>query len=173
MGGRGMKWALMLLWVAVVVLVGCCRPCGGEVVTVRDSVGRDVRREVLWVRDTVMVGMEGEHAAAVVKDSTSRLETRYAVSEAGVRTDGTLWHWLEQKRVRVPVEVMHREERRDSVVWRERGVERVKVREVERQWSVWERLQWWVGRGALGVVLGWVLWRWGWPLLKVLLKRIL
>ena len=163
----------VLLSAVLLVLCGCCRPCGRDFSVVRDSVGSDVRREVLWVRDTVEVRLPAERTSVVVRDSSSRLETRYAVSEAGVRTDGTLWHWLEQKRVRVPVEVMHREERRDSVVWRERGVERVKVREVERQWSVWERLQWWVGRGALGLVLGWVLWHWGWGLLKVWLKRIL
>lgn len=164
----------VLLSAVLLVLRGCCRPCGRDFsMSVRDSVGSDVRREVLWVRDTVEVRLPAERTSAVVRDSISRLETRYAVSEAGVRGDGTLWHWLEQKGTVVPVEVAHREERRDSVVWRNRAVERVRVREVERQWSVWERLQWWVGRGALGVVLGWVLWRWGWPLLKVLLKRIL
>ena len=139
-----MRWGVMLLWGVVVVLTGCCRPCGSDVVSARDSVGRDVRREVVWVRDTVMVGLEGERTAAVVRDSTSRLETRYAVSEAGVRTDGTLWHRLEQKRVRVPVEVMHREERRDSVVWRNRVVERVRVREVVVRWG-------WCWAGCCGV----------------------
>lgn len=170
MGGRGMKWALMLLWVAVVVLVGCCRPCGGEVVTVRDSVGRDVRREVLWVRDTVMVRLPAERSSAVVRDSSSRLETRYAVSEAGVRSDGTLWHWLEQKATIVPVEVAHREERRDSVVWREREDSRENVVWKEHEMSWWERTQLYWGRLCGGLLVLYVLRRWGLWWLKSRLK---
>jgi len=109
-----------------------------------------------FVNDTVYIDVPREVVREVVEDS-SYLETDFARSEARILRDGRLYHSLENKAKKRPVEVKKEIEYRDSVVWKERVVR--DIVEVERKLTVWQRTQmtgFWVFVTAIVVTV--VLW---------------
>lgn len=89
------------------------------------------------VHDTTFVEIPAQTAERTTPDSTSHLENDFAVSDAKINPDGTLFHDLKTKPQKKPVPVDKEIERRDSVAYVDRFVE-VPV-PVERQLTYWER----------------------------------
>lgn len=130
-----MRATIILL--AAIMAIGCC-PCRkASVPTVRDSVRVETQIRTEYVRDTVLVEVPVEEKAQTVRDTVSRLETSFAVSEAEITTDGALRHSLENKPQRRPVPAETKVVYRDSIVYRDR-IETERV-EVERELTWWQQ----------------------------------
>lgn len=128
----------LLILIAVLVVTTACCPCRSLTSTTADSVRIETVVRTEFVKDTVYIDVPREREVQVVADS-SHLETEYARSDARILMDGRLFHSLENKVQKRPVEVQTRIEYRDSVVYRDR-VQRELV-EVERALTAWQRLQ--------------------------------
>lgn len=104
------------------------------------------------------------------RDSSSHLENDYAVSDARVNADGTLYHDLRTKPQRKPVPVKTPEVRRDSIVYVDKQVE-VPVT-VEKDLTAWQqfRLRWFGVMAALAVALA--AWTFRKPLLNLIRRFI-
>ena len=91
-----------------------------------------------YVRDTVEVEIPVERTMQIAEDS-SHLETVYAVSDAFLRADGRLYHTLENKAGKRPVEVKKEVVYRDSIVYRDRVVRETETKEVPRELTWWQK----------------------------------
>ena len=124
---------------------GCC-PRHLPPVEHTDSVRVEIRERL--VRDTVSIEVPVEIERVVTRDTASRLENSYAVSEAVV-SDGFLSHSLSSKpqTIHVPVTVtVH------DTLWRESHEEQTVV-EVERKLSKRESFLLGMGTAAVGAVI--------------------
>lgn len=134
-----MKFAVFLIAaVAGAMAPGCC-PCRHLTTGTRDSMRVEVRERIVEVRDTVFVEVPVESVRQTVRDTTSHLETSYAVSDARINPDGSLAHSLENKSGERPVEAEVKIVCRDSIVWRDRAVR--EVVEVERELTTWQKFR--------------------------------
>lgn len=97
----------------------------------------EVKYEKVFVHDTTYIEIPAQTAERTTPDSTSHLENDFAVSDARINADGTLFHDLKTKPQKKPVPVEKEIERRDSVAYADRYVE-VPV-PVERSLNRWER----------------------------------
>lgn len=104
-------------------LLGSCK-CHRAITTivVQDSTRVEVRTETVYVPDTILVEIPAQKAERTTADSTSHLENDYAVSDAAIMPDGSLFHALETKPQQKPVEYQKPIERKDSIVYREKEV---------------------------------------------------
>lgn len=155
------RWCVLagVILILTLILIGCgarrkTLPSQSEVR--RDSIYTKVVERTVYKRDTVRIHVPQQVAVAQVKDSTSRLENDWAVSTAHVYRDGTLRHSLETKAGTRPIETETPIVYRDSIVYRDRDVQKVEVREVEKPLGKWQKRQitgFWV---LAVVVLGYV-----------------
>lgn len=141
-----MRWCVLagILLVLMLILIGCgarrkTLPSQSEVR--RDSVYTKVVERTVYKRDTVRIHVPQQVAVAQVKDSTSRLENDWAVSTAHVYRDGTLRHSLETKAGTRLIEKETPIVYRDSIVYRDRDVQKVEVQEVEKPLGKWQKRQ--------------------------------
>lgn len=107
----------------------------------RDSVYTKVVERTVYKHDTVRIHIPHQVSEAKVKDSTSRLENDWAVSTAHVYRDGTLRHSLETKAGTRLIEKETPIVYRDSIVYRDRDVQKVEVQEVEKPLGKWQKRQ--------------------------------
>lgn len=116
-----MKHALLLL-TAALTCAGCAssRKAGTNELHKSDSIRTEVRHETTYVPDTFYIEIPAQSAERTTCDSTSLLENDYAISLARINTDGTLFHTLQAKPQRKPVEVQVPVERHDSIVYADR-----------------------------------------------------
>ena len=126
---------LWLLFPFIALPAACSRPKVAE--TPAQTVRESVRRETIYVPDTVYVEIPAQAAERQTADSTSFLENGYASSEARITPDGRLYHNLWLKPQRKAVGISKPVERLDSTVYKERTV----VKEVERDLSWAEKTQ--------------------------------
>ncbi len=108
----------------LLALVACsCRSAKYATCNNRDSTRIEVRTQTILVPDTVYLEIPVQTAERTTRDSTSHLENDYAVSDARINADGTLYHDLRTKPQRKPVPTEKAVERRDSVVYVNRDIE--------------------------------------------------
>lgn len=105
-------------------------------VATTDSVRIEVRTERVTVLDTVYLTLPAQSAQNTTTDTTSTLETDYSVSTARINSDGTLYHDLRTKQKKIPVPTERTEERRDSVIYRDREIEIPVL--VEKELTKWQ-----------------------------------
>lgn len=149
----------ILCLIVVSILARACCPCRSLTSTTADSVRIETVVRTEFVKDTVYIDVPREVVREITADS-SHLETEYARSDARILTDGRLFHSLENKAQKKPIEVKSRIEYRDSVVYRDK-VQREMV-EVERRLTAWQRLQmtgFWVFVTAILAIVAWKIWR--------------
>ena len=139
-----MTYLHLSLYAALILGASSCGTV--RALPVQDSSRAEVRVERTVRIDTVFVQLPEVAERVTVLDTVSVLENHYAKSEAVVSA-GQLSHSLELKPARVPVAVPAETVVRDSLVWRDRVVEK----EVERQLSSWERVK--MGVGGYACVL--------------------
>jgi hypothetical protein len=143
----------ILLLILSALLSGCRTAKPATVVVVRDSIRTEVHTETVYVHDTIPVQLPKDSVGIATPDTTSRIETSVAISEASIR-DGLLWHSIWNKpTIEVPVE--HKETVRDSIVYREKEVPvpyPVEVK-VEKELNWWQQLRLWLGTAALILIL--------------------
>ena len=114
------------------LLAGCRTPR-----ETRERVRVDIRTETKYVTDTLFVEIPSQVAERETRDSVSRLENDYAVSEARVTADGLLAHWLRTKPQQKAVEYLRPVEWRDSVVYVDRA--RTETVEVAKPLTWWQK----------------------------------
>lgn len=142
------------LLIAVSCSASSCCPFRSLTSSTADSVRIETVVRTEFVMDTVYIEVPKEVVREIAADS-SHLETEYARSKARILADGRLFHSLENKAHKRPVEVQKVIEYRDSIVWRERVLR--EVVEVEKRLTAWQRLQmtgFWVFLTAIVVAVG-------------------
>ena len=156
-----------VLWVvAIVLLFSSCRT-GRQVVVVeaRDSVRVEERVREIKVSDTLFVAVPMQKESTTVRDSTSNLENDYAISDARVMADGSLYHSLETK---PRTDTLSREvgvQVRDSIIYREKVVPKIVPVEKELNWFTQMRI--WLGNVMLVLIAGAA----AWTATRLLLKK--
>ena len=139
-----------------ILLIPLCVSCGpARHASVSDSTRVEVREVTRYIKDTLYLELPVITERTVTRDTSSRLENDYAVSEASV-SGGYLSHSLATKPARTPVETETREVVRDSIVFRDRLIE-VPV-EVEKPLSRWQRTLLALGRTMLAMLCAAALW---------------
>ena len=99
----------------------------------------ETRYERIFIHDTSYVEIPMQTAEKTVKDSLSHLENDYAISDARINADGSLFHNLQTKPQKRPVPTNRIVERKDSVVYVDKEV-KVPVM-VEKELSSWQNLR--------------------------------
>lgn len=146
----------MRYYYITILPLALCVSCGpARHASVSDSTRVEVREVTRYVKDTVYLELPVITERIVTRDTSSRLENDYAVSEASV-SGGYLSHSLATKPARTPVETEAREVVRDSIVFRDRLVE-VPV-EVEKPPTRWQRTLIALGRTMLAMLCAAALW---------------
>lgn len=130
------------------LMSGCAtqRRVGANTTTTQtDSVNTDVRVEtrIEYKTDTIFVDVPAQMAERTTADSISFLENDFATSEARINQDGSLFHNLNTKPQKKPVEVQtptyHKDSVRVEYKYKEVEVEKEIPVEVERDFTRWER----------------------------------
>lgn len=146
----------MKYYYITILPLALCVSCGpARHATVTDSTRVEVREVTRYIKDTMYLELPVITERIVTRDTSSRLENDYAVSEASV-SGGYLSHSLATKPARTPVETEAREVVRDSIVFRDKLVE-VPV-EVEKPLSRWQRTLLTLGRTLLAMLCAAALW---------------
>lgn len=130
--------------VAAVLLVGGCSPGKHLAKTQQqqDSTRVEVRKEIVYVPDTVYLEIPAQTAERTTRDSTSHLENDYATSDARINPDGSLYHDLKTKPQEIPKEVQTPVELNDSIVYKYKD----RTVYVEKQMKWYDKGFIWVGR---------------------------
>ena len=163
------EWMLIIAMLLVCVLLLTSCKAHRQLITSdrRDSVRVETVIRTEYIRDTVEVEIPVERTVQIAEDS-SHLETVYAVSDAFLRADGRLYHTLENKAGKRPVEVKKEVVYRDSIVYRDRAVRETETKEVPRELTWWQKTQM-KGFWVLLLILSWICRK---PLLKLVRRLI-
>lgn len=129
--------------IAIIALLTSCRPYRHLATSsgTRDSVRVETVTRTEYVTDTVFLEVPREVIRQTVRDTASHLETSLAISDARLNADGMLFHSLENKPGKRPVEVKKEVVYRDSIVYRDREVKVENIVEVERELTWWQKTQ--------------------------------
>ena len=133
-----MNISLLLL---IALLLTACGTPKKLTTTQQDSTRIEIRETVIYVPDTVFVEIPAQTAERTTQDSTSHLENDYALSDARINPDGSLYHDLKTKPQEKPVPIEKPVERKDSIIYRTQYIYREVTVEVERELSWWEKTQ--------------------------------
>ena len=147
----------IFLFITTVMLFSSCRT-GRQVVVVegKDSIRIEERVREIKVTDTLFVEVPMQKESTTVRDSMSHLENDYAISDARINPDGSLYHSLETK---PRTDTLSREvgvQVRDSIIYREKVVPKIYPVEKALNWFV--RMRIWLGNIMLVLISGAVIW---------------
>lgn len=112
----------IVLYLSLITLLGGCSVMRPPQPSIVDSVRVEVVERIERVTDTVYISVPIEKESQTVLDTTSHLETSFAVSDAIIREDGRLYHSLENKPQNWQKEVVVEVVVRDSLVYKDRVV---------------------------------------------------
>ena len=108
------------------------------------------------VTDTLFVEIPGQKESTTVRDSVSHLENDYAVSDARIMADGTLYHSLETK---ARTDTLSKEltvQAKDSIIYRYKL--NTKVVTVEKELNWFAKMRIWIGNVMLVLIAGASIW---------------
>lgn len=129
-----MKRILFIILLAV--MTACC-PCRHLITSTRDSVRVETIVRTERIPDTVLIEIPVERERQIVRDTTSHLETSFAVSDARINPDGALFHSLENKPQNHPVPTEKEVIYQDKIMYRDRT--KIENVEVERKLTWWQQ----------------------------------
>lgn len=147
----------IFVFIAIVLLLfSSCRTGKIVVVEGKDSIRIEERVREIKVTDTLFVAVPMQKESTTVRDSMSHLENDYAISDARIMIDGSLYHSLETKpRIdTIPKELSVQV--RDTTIYREKVVPKIYPFEKELNWFV--RMRIWLGNIMLVLISGAVIW---------------
>lgn len=133
-----MKGIASILTVAAAMFSGCC-PCRHLTTGARDSIRIETIVRTERILDTAFVYVPVEVTRQTVRDTTSHLETSFAASDARILPNGSLFHSLDNKPQKRPIEVETSIVYRDSIIYRDRVTEN--IIEVPRPLTRWQQIQ--------------------------------
>ncbi|MCM1301894.1 MAG: hypothetical protein NC226_09250 [Bacteroides cellulosilyticus] len=135
---RRIAWILSVAAVVGALLAGCC-PCRHLTTGTRDSIRVETVIRTERVPDTVLLEVPIEVIRQTVRDTTSHLETSFALSDAWINPDGSLFHSLENKAQKRPVATEKEIEHHETKEYR--GHEETEIVEVPRPLTWWQQTQ--------------------------------
>ena len=128
----------MIILSAIAAIAASCGVCRRQpTITVRDSVRTEVKEVTTYIHDTIKVTLPKETEKVVTRDTASRLENTFAISNASIDTAGFLHHSLISKNAHFAVPVDVPVHRKDSIVYVD------KVKEVRVPVMTEKPLTWW------------------------------
>lgn len=145
-----------IILAVVLLVITSCYPGRNIQSSSSDSVRLEIRERTVFVRDTVWRDFPLISETVTVQTDSSHLENRYAVSDARIRADGSLYHALSTKPQKEAIPIDRPVVYRDSIVYRDRNSERVVAVEVERDPTWWQQTQirgFWLLLAVLAIVV--------------------
>lgn len=144
--------AIFLFIAIVMLLFSSCRT-GQQIVVVegKDSIRIEERIREIKITDTLFIAVPPQSAERTTADSTSHLENDYAVSDARIMADGSLYHSLETKAHtdtltgEVSVQV------RDTTIYREKVIPKVVT--VEKELSRLQKTRMYIGDVFIALIV--------------------
>ena len=160
------KIASLITFSVTLLLFSSCRT-GRQVVVVegKDSIRIEERLRYVQVVDTFFMEVPPQSAERTTADSSSHLDNDYAMSDARILSDGSLFHTLETK---PRTDTLTRElsvQAKDSIIYREKVVPQPVPIEKPIGWFTQLRL--WLGNVMLALISGAV----AWAAARLILKR--
>lgn len=147
----------IFVFIAIVLLLfSSCRTGKIVVVEGKDSIRIEERVREIKVTDTLFVAVPMQKESTTVRDSMSHLENDYAVSDARIMIDGSLYHSLETKPRTDTLTQELSVQAKDSIIYREKVVPKIYPVEKELNWFV--RMRIWLGNIMLVLISGAVIW---------------
>lgn len=147
----------IFVFIAIVLLLfSSCRTGKIVVVEGKDSIRIEERVREIKVTDTLFVAVPMQKESTTVRDSMSHLENDYAVSDARIMIDGSLYHSLETKPRTDTLTQELSVQAKDSIIYREKVVPKIYPVEKELNWFV--RMRIWLGNVMLVLISGTVIW---------------
>lgn len=141
---------LLVLYLILSLLVSCktVKKNVSEKENTSNSVRIEYREKIVKVPVTVFVEVPVENVSTVTKDSTSHLETSFAVSDASmVWIDGVpfLRHDLKNKAQKIEKTDTANVVEKEKVVWKTRRVTYTKTEIREKVLPLWQKVLMWSG----------------------------
>ncbi len=130
----------IFVFIAIVMLLfSSCRTGKVVVVEAKDSIRIEERLRYVPVVDTFFMEVPAQSAERTTADSTSHLENDYAVSDARINPDGSLYHSLETKPRTDTLTQELSVQVRDTTIYREKVIPQIVT--VEKGLSDWQKIQ--------------------------------
>lgn len=157
--GCGMPLIILCLIVAMGIVVGCrtVKSSEKENTETSDSVRIEYIEKIVKVPVTVTVEVPVEQKDRMTNDSTSHLETSFAVSDASmIWIDGVpfLRHSLENKPQKIAKKDSVPVKEKEKIMWKTRRVTYTKTVTLEKQLTLWQRTKQDYGGWAMGILAG-------------------
>ena len=157
--GCGMPLIVFCLIVAMGLVAGCRTIKTGEKENIEttDSVRTEYIEKIVEVPVTVVVEVPVEQKDRMTNDSTSHLETSFAVSDASmIWIDGVafLRHSLENKPQKIAKQESVPVKEKETVKWKTRRVTYTKTVTLEKQLTPWQHAKQNYGGWAMGILAG-------------------
>lgn len=148
----------IFVFIAIVLLLFSSCRTGQQVVVVegKDSIRIEERIREIKVTDTLFIAVPPQSIERTTADSTSHLENDYAVSDARINPDGSLYHSLETKARTDTLTGEVSVQARDTIIYREKVIPKVVTVEKELNWFAKMRL--WLGNVMLVLIAGASIW---------------
>ena len=154
--------------IVTIIITTLLQGCGSQRVAM-ESISKDsVRVETHYVevikRDTIFIEIPYQSAHRETRDTISHLETKYALSDAKIDSDGILHHTLESKNVPIPVPTDTKTIIKDTTIYVDRNIYLKDVEYVERDltdWQKWQMRSFWI---LLSVLLATLVYRFRKPI---------
>lgn len=132
-----MKPLQIIACFVLLTMISACCPCRHLTTSTRDGVRVETVVRTERVPDTVFVEVPVERERQTVRDTTSHLETSFAVSDARINPDGALFHSLQNKPHKHPVPTEKEVVYRDSIFYQDRKI--TEIVQVERKLTWWQQ----------------------------------
>lgn len=147
----------IFVFIAIVMLLfSSCRTGKVVVVEAKDSVRVEERVREIKVTDTLFVAVPMQKESTTVRDSMSHLENDYAVSDARITADGSLYHSLETKARTDTLTGEVSVQAKDSIIYRYKL--NTKVVTVEKPLGWFSQMRLWLGNVMLVLIAGASIW---------------
>ena len=147
----------IFVFIAIVMLLfSSCRTGKVVVVEAKDSIRIEERLRYVPVVDTFFMKVPAQSAERTTADSMSHLENDYAVSDARIMADGSLYHSLGTK---PRIDTLTKElsvQAKDSIIYREKVIPKVVT--VEKELNRFTQMRIWLGNVMLVLIAGAVIW---------------
>ncbi len=134
---------LTLFLSIIFVLAGCSTPRLVNSSVERDSIVVHIRERDTVLYDTVVVEIARDMQSVETPVDSSHLENQFSISDARILPSGALQHTLETREQSIVAPTNQRVALRDSIIYHRCSIEQVEVREVEREFTRWQRFQMW------------------------------
>lgn len=149
---------VLVILVSLVMLLGCktIKSSVSEKTDTSDSVRIEYREKIVKVPVVVEVEVPVEKVSTQTKDSTSHLETSFAISDASlIWIDGVafLRHSLENKAQKIQKKDSVPVTEKEKIFWKTRRVTYNKTEIREKQLAWWQKGLMWTGGISILVLL--------------------